>query len=95
LAIVALRGIFQRKPTEGAFNFSVNSQVLELEQIIRILDPFCSSVKLRRTDNSSNLTSSMFSVEFKSLRKLESAMDELKSKDGQAVLSFISNETLM
>jgi hypothetical protein len=95
LFIIVIRGLFFPKTADETYNFSVGTEVLALDEIIGILKPFTNRLRIRRLDNSNNKTNSLFIVEFKSIQKLENAIHELKAKDENVVVSFITNETFI
>jgi uncharacterized membrane protein YhiD involved in acid resistance len=95
LLIIIVRGLLFPKTTDETYNFSVGTEVLSASEIVEILRSFTNRVRIRRLDNSGNKTNSLFVVEFKSVNKLENAIQELKAKDENIVVSFITNETFV
>jgi uncharacterized membrane protein YhiD involved in acid resistance len=95
LLIIAARGEIFRKPTNATYNFSVNAVKLSLDEVVNILRPYTNALSVRRIDSAKDALNLMFTVEFKSLGKLESAVEQLKSLDESVAVSFISNETIL
>lgn len=95
LMIIAARGEIFRKPTNATYNFSVNAVKLSLDEVVNILRPYTNALSVRRIDSAKDALNLMFTVEFKSLGKLESAVEQLKSLDESVAVSFISNETIL
>lgn len=95
LVIILLHGSFFKKEVNYTYNFSVLANSLSMDEIVNIVRPFTNSLKVRRADNDKDRTTLMLAVEFKSLAKLEDAVGELKSKDGDIQTSFVSNETFL
>ena len=95
LIILAVRGVFFGKITGETYNFSVTTETISIEDVAAVLRPFTDSLKIRRADSRADKNSMMFSVEFKSLQKMEHAVNELKSRDKHVMVSFISNESLL
>ncbi|GHV54307.1 DUF4956 domain-containing protein [Synergistales bacterium] len=95
LVIVVIRGLLFKQITDDTYNFSVNTEKLTVDDVIQTISQFSESIKVRRVDSGKNALCSLFVVEFKSISRLENAMDALKTKDEDISVSFISNETLM
>ena len=93
LAILILRGLIVPKKLNDVYNFNVSGK-LTISEVVSLLKPFTNELKLRRSDNNADMVSIMLAAEFKSLSNMEKAIEELKSKDENVVVSFVSNETL-
>jgi uncharacterized membrane protein YhiD involved in acid resistance len=97
LMILALKGVcFPNKQAEK-YNFSVTAQNSDLTAaaVVETLNQFTNELILRRADDGGGKLNLMFIVEFKSVSKLQAAIDALKSRDKSVSVSFISNETLL
>jgi hypothetical protein len=95
LMIIVIHGLFSAKGVSHTYNFSVLANNLSIDEIVHIVKPFTNSLKIRRADSDKDKTSLMLAIEFKSLVKLENAIDELKSRDENIQTSFISSETFL
>jgi uncharacterized membrane protein YhiD involved in acid resistance len=95
LMIILIHGLFSAKGVSHTYNFSVLANKLSIDEIVHVVKPFTNSLKIRRADSDKDKTSLMLAVEFKSLVKLENAIDELKSRDENIQTSFISSETFL
>jgi uncharacterized membrane protein YhiD involved in acid resistance len=94
-AIIVVRGLVFPKTANETYNFTVNTASLSVENIVETLYPYTNGLKVRRVDNGGGRLGCMFAVEFKSLSRMESAVNELKAKDESVKVSFISNDTLL
>ncbi|MDR1001051.1 MAG: DUF4956 domain-containing protein [Clostridiales bacterium] len=97
LVIIALKGVVFSKKRVESFNFSVMSQTTNLnaESVSKLLRPYSNELALRRADDGNGKLNLMFAVEFKSMGKLQTAINELKAKDNGVSVSFMSNDTLL
>jgi len=96
LIIIVLRGAIFRKDVTETYNLSVHSiENVSLETVTNVLANYTDIIRLRRADSHGTKVTYMYSVEFKSVQKLETAINELRKIDDSIIVSFISNETLI
>ena len=94
LAFLVLRGLVFPKKLDNIYNLNVTGR-LSIGEVVDLLKPFTNELILRRSDHSADTVNAMFAADFMSLSTLEKAIDVLKAKDGNIVISFVSNETLV
>jgi len=102
LTIVAFAGfvcvvLVLRKSSEFAGNHSLyltisgNNAQLDLTKVIDALKPHCSSLKLKRSDDSSGILEVSFLVDFENFSDLENAKAGIKMIGDQISISVIDN----
>lgn len=70
---------------------STQPQSIDLKSIVELLKKYCSSIKLKRTDESSNAVEASFFVEFDDFEKLEQAKTDIKKSYPAVSISFMDN----
>jgi uncharacterized membrane protein YhiD involved in acid resistance len=95
MILILIHGLFSGKAVNHIYNFSVLANGLSIDEVVNIIRPFTNSLKVRRVDSDKEKINLMLAVEFKSLVNLENVIGELKSRDENTQVSFVSNETFL
>lgn len=70
---------------------SNQAQALDLKVVVALLKKYCSSLKLKRTDENSSSSEVSFFIEFDDFNKLEEAKAEIKKLNPAFSISFMDN----
>lgn len=93
LFILILRSRLTRSITQEYYNLSVHSTSLKLDELIKLIQPFCKDVNLRRFDDENNEMNVLFNVDIINHNQLQQLIDVVKNEDNQASISFIENRS--
>ncbi len=91
LIIVAVR---KKDKIEEAYNLTIKSKTMDLEEIISISGEFCKRVDLRRFDEKTNALNVILFVEFDEYKNLKECIKALKDIDNNVEINFVSTRIL-
>lgn len=94
LGIIILKTKKKKSKIEEAYNLSVQTKEMELNNVIEIGKKFCRNIDLRRFDESSNGLNIILFVEFDKYASLQACIAKLKESDANILISFISTKTM-
>jgi len=96
-AILVMRGLAHHKDKNQNLFLSISSQdpeSINLDQIIGTLSSTCSSVDLRRFDETQNTSEATFQVEFDNVQQMQASLQQLREKDEALRITFVDNKRL-
>jgi len=96
--IIWLRSISHKKEESQNLHFTLSSEntdEIDIEKIIEVLSKHCSSVNLKRLDESKDFIEASFLVEFDSIDKLNKSRDEIKNISDSIKIIFLDTKSIM
>ena len=94
LFILVIRGLAKNKKIQEVFNISVRTKKLELDSVIKSVGSYCRRIDLRRFDQGKDQLNVLLFVEFSKYEQLNACINDLKSKDEDVEVNFISSRSL-
>ncbi len=92
IAAVTVLSMFSRLKQRKAMALSVvshNSESPDFENLTNLLQRYCSSVRMKRLDETPDLFEGLFFVEFKNFAQLKHLKEALKQFDQQMTITFL------
>jgi uncharacterized membrane protein YhiD involved in acid resistance len=93
LLMLVLRSKLTKSITQEYYNLSIHSTSLNIDDLIKLINPFCKDVNLRRFDDQNNEIDVLFNVDITNHNQLQQLINAVKSQDNQASISFIENRS--
>lgn len=96
--IIILRSMFHKKEDSQNLHFTISSDdadEVKVEKVIELLNKYCSSVSLKRLDESKDLIEASFLVEFDSIEQLNKGKEEIKSLSDSTKIVFLDTKSIM
>lgn len=96
--IIWLRSILHKKEETQNLHFTLSSEKtdeIKIEKIIEVLNKYCSSVNLKRLDESKDFIEASFLVEFDSIDELNKSKDEIKNLSDSVKIIFLDTKSIM
>lgn len=93
LMILVVRSKLTKSITQEYYNLSIHSALLNMEQLLKLIQPHCKDLNLRRFDEQNNEVDVLFNVDITNHEQLQRLINAVKSEDQQASISFIENRS--
>ena len=96
--VIVLKNYFKKNEDDKNLFLTVTSHnpvKIELEQVLDVLKKYCSTVELKRFDESKEVLEAAFLVEFDGFDKLNQSKDELQTINEHVKISFLDNKWLV
>jgi uncharacterized membrane protein YhiD involved in acid resistance len=95
LAVLWLRSL--KRESEGNKNLfltvaSEGNRKIQLDEIVKLLEPHCRQLRLKRFDESNGSVEALFEVDFDDYERLERATHDLRERNGSVRLSFLQTD---
>ena len=94
LLILIIRGLVKNKKIQEVFNIAIKTKKLELDYVIKSVGTYCKRIDLRRFDQHRDLLNVLLFVEFDKYEQLNACINELKNKDEDIEINFISSRSI-
>jgi len=95
LTTIYFQKIFSDKNiNQDGLYFNIRTNVLELPSVVKILQDHCSTIKLKRIDESDSFIEATFVILSNDIDKIDNIKKDIINKDSKAEISFINNENL-
>lgn len=96
--IIWLKSMSHKKEDSHNLHFTISSEKadeVQIEKVIEVLNKYCSSVNLKRLDESEGFIEASFLVEFDSIDQLNKSRDEMKSLSDSIKIIFLDTKSIM
>jgi len=94
LLILIIAGSFRKNKIEEVYNISVDTKILEVNQIVSIIGKYCNKLDMRRFDQKEDMLNVLLFAEFESFNSFQSCIADLKKADAKIGVSFVAARAL-
>ena len=97
VAVILLKNFKNRRADNQNLHLTVSShnpRKITLEEIVTVLKKYCTTIDLKRFDETRELLEAAFLVEFDTLEKLQRGKDELQGLNEHVRVAFLDNKGL-
>jgi len=94
-AMIIWKRFFIKKENQQNYHLTIKSDASKkasLDQIVKILEKSCSSVNVRRFDETKGMLEASFLVEFENFHAVENCRTELQKLDDSIGITFLDNK---
>ena len=96
-AVICVKGLTVSKDESNSMQLTISSSSpdrMGLEGIVKTLGEYCTTVALRRVDESDQVLDASLVVEFSDISRLEACMADFRRQDESITFSFLDNQTI-
>lgn len=91
--ILIIRSKLTKSITQEYYNLSIHCVSLNIDDLVKLINPFCKDLNLRRFDDENDEVDALFNVDINDHNQLQQLINAVKSQDNQASISFIENRS--